>query len=203
MSYKSPFFIVKEFISPLQCEDIVERLNNNYPNTDVDDVPVKNIKYNNLTELRILPALEDILPKLENYYSFKTKGILPFKFEWYVEDFKVEPPQTLSYVYRKHKWTRVSEISFTGIIFLTDYNDKPPFDNDFEVYGGKLEFMTHRFGFNPQRGTLVCFPEGPNFINTTAQINAGELNQIRFHIVAETPYNYDPNNFPGNYKVWF
>lgn len=203
MQFKSPFFVVENFISPLLCEDIINRLNHTYPDTDKQDRPLKSIKYNKLTEIRVLPHIENILPKLEEYYGFETNGILPFIFEWYVEDFKVEPARSAAFEFKKQEWVRISDIGFTGVIFLNDYNDKPPFDNDFEVYGGKLEFLTHQFGFNPKRGTLVFFPEVTNFINTTSSVKAGELNQIRFHIVPTKEYIYDMAKFPGNYKVWF
>ena len=203
MNNKSPFFLVDEFISPLMCEDIIFRLNHIYPDVDLNDVPLKSIKYNALTEIRILPMLEELIPELENYFEFEYEGILPFKFEWFVEGFKVQPPSCESYTYTKTGWMRIKDIGFTGVIFLNDSNSNPPFDNDFEVYGGKLEFTNHQFGFNPKRGLLVVYPEAPNFINTTAPVKAGELNQIRFHIVPTIPYKYDMKHFPGNYKVWF
>ena len=58
---KSPFFIVPEFLSPLECEDIVNRSYFEFPNT-VNGVPVKSTTQNLLTQNRILPYLEDIIP---------------------------------------------------------------------------------------------------------------------------------------------
>ena len=203
MTSKNPFFLIEEFVSPLQCEDIITRLKHTIPDSDINDVPYKTIKYNELTEFRLLPQLEALMPTLEQYYSFEAKGILPFNFEWYVEGFHVEPHRCGSFVYQNKKWVRVSDIGFTGIIFLNDYNDSPPFDQDFEVVGGKLEFMNHQFSFNPRRGTLVFFPAAPNFMHTTGPIQAGELNQIRIHVVPTIQYNYDMTKFPGNYKIWF
>ena len=200
---KSPFYIVKEFISPLMCEDIVYRLNHSFPDEDKDGQPLKTIRLNNLTEIRVLPKLEELVPKLEAYYNFETHGIESFDFEWYVEGFKPEGSKCKNFTYLNKKWKRCSDIDFTGVIFLNDYNNAMPFDPDYEVCGGKLEFYTHQFGFNPQRGTLIFFPECPNFINTTGPIEAGELTQIRFHIVPKTPYNYDMKMFPGDYRVWF
>ena len=200
---KSPFFIVEEFISPLMCEDIIERLNHNYPDEDKDGTPLKTIRANPLTELRVLPILEELIPTLEHYYNFETYGIQTFDFEWYVEGFKTEPAKCKNFMYQQKKWVRISDIDFTGVIFLNDYNSEMPFDPLYEVYGGKLEFLTHQFGFNPSRGTLVFFPEGPNFVNTVGPIHAGELTQIRFHIRPKLRYNYDMNKFMGNYKIWF
>lgn len=205
MTDKSPFVVIDNFVSPLLCEDIIQRLNHTYPDCDAYNVPLKTTKFNKLTELRVEPLLENYIPMLEQYYSFETMGILPFTFEWFVEGFKIEPAKSISFAYdnNKRKWTRISDIGFTGVVFLNDYNDKEPYDDSYEVCGGKLEFATHNFGFNPKRGTVVFFPEAPNFVNTTTEIQVGELNQIRIHIVPTVLYNYDINKFPGNYKTWF
>ena len=202
-NYKSPFFIIEDFISPLFCEDIINRLNNVYPDADKDNKFLKTIRYNNLSEFRILPYLERIVPQLEEYYNFVSKGILRLSFEWLVEDYVVESPRCLNYKMVNNKWARINDIGITGIVFLNDFNDKSDFDSDFEVYGGKLEFINHNLNITPKRGTVVFFPEGPNFLNTNSSINAGELNQIRIHIASEENYNYDMNKFPGNYKTWF
>jgi hypothetical protein len=200
---KSPFVVVDEFVSPLQCEDIIYRLNNSFPDTDVNDVPFMTVRYSELTEDVLLPSIENLMPKLEKYYGFELNGILPFQLEWYVEGCHIEPHRCTSFVYKDKKWVRVSDIGFTGIIFLNDYNNAPPFDPDFEVSGGRLEFINHQFSFNPRRGTLVFFPAAPNFMHTTGPIEAGELNQIRFHVVPKIPYNYDMAKFPGTFREWF
>jgi hypothetical protein len=101
------------------------------------------------------------------------------------------------------KWERSNNNDFAAILFLNEYNDNPAFDSDFEVYGGQLEFLTHGFSFNPRRGTLIIFPGAPNFINNTATVTVGELNQIRIHFAAHELFVYDMNKFLGNYKVWF
>lgn len=200
---KSPFFVIKEFISPLMCEDIISRLNNNYPDTTVDDQPVKTIKYNKFVEMRLLPFLEPLIPVIEEYYGFEHQGILPLTFEWIVEDSVVENAKSDNSTLKDGKWRLSNDIDFTGVLFLTDYNDKAGFDVNFEVFGGKLEFPTHQFGFSPTRGTLVIFPSGPNFVHATSKVHAGELNQVRIHFVAKKRYKYDMRNFPGNYAVWF
>ena len=200
---RSPFFIIQEFISPLMCEDIVSRLNNTYPDTTIEDQPVKTIKHNKLTEMRIQPFLENIIPTLEEYYGFEHRGILPLTYEWIVEGSVPEKAKSDNSVYIEGKWKLTNDIDFTGILFLSDYNDKSGFDSEFEVFGGKLEFPTHRFGFTPKRGTLIVFPSGPNFIHATSEIYAGELNQVRIHFVATSRYKYDMKKFPGNYSVWF
>jgi hypothetical protein len=203
MSSKSPFYVVDELVSPLQCEDIICRLAHTVPDSDVNDVPLKTLRYNEHTESGLLPYLDDLVPTWEQYYGFELEGILPFQIEWYVEGFQIEPHRCGSFVYMDKRWVRTSDVGFTAIIFLNDYNVTPPFDPDFEVCGGRLEFLNHKFSFNPRRGTLVFFPAAPNFMHTTGPIQAGELNQIRVSFVPKTPYNYDMTKFPGNYLEWF
>jgi hypothetical protein len=201
--HKSPFFVVKQFISPLACEDIINRLNHTFPDENRHGQPIKTIKHNKLSEIRILPHIEDLVPKLEEYYGFELEGILPFNFEWLVEGCELQKPICENSAMIDGEWRKINDYDFTGIIFLNDYQSVVPFDNRFEVKGGKLQFLNHNFAFNPQRGTLVIFPSGPNFINHTTEVVAGELNQIRFHMVATTPYQYDMRKFPGTHKDWF
>jgi hypothetical protein len=203
MTPKSPFFVVENFLSPLMCEDIIARLNHNLPDFDINDNPVKTIRTNRLTEMRVLPFIEELIPELENYYSFEMDGILPFRFEWFVDGAPADPLYTEAFTFVDNKWKRTADVGFTGIIFLNEYNNTPPFDQEFEVCGGKLNFPNHQFSFEPRRGTLVFFPEAPNFVRATSKVEAGELTQIVFHVVPTVPYNYDMNNFPGNYKSWF
>mgnify|MGYP003124739090 FL=1 len=100
-------------------------------------------------------------------------------------------------------WQKVKDYDFTVVVFLNDYNNEVTFDERFEVRGGKLEFLTHDFGFNAERGTAVVFPCRPNFISSISPIEAGDLNLLRFHIIAKDEYQYDMDNFPGGYKEWF
>lgn len=201
---KSPFVVVQNFLSPLFCEDIITRLNHTYPNRDIDNKIIKTVKTNRLSDIRILNELEQILPDLEEYYNFKREGILPFDYEWYVAGCKEEQPRCENSAYGNNGWIRINDYDFTGIIFLNDYQEKIPFDSDYEVFGGKLEFPNHQFSFNPSRGTLIFFPGNQHFINHTSLIKFGELNQIRFHVVAEnTPWQYDKTQFGGTYLDWF
>lgn len=123
-------------------------------------------------------------------------------FEWFPEeskgDFICENSE-----YLRHKWLRTRQRDLTGIIFLSDYQESLPFEQDYEVYGGKLEFVQHHFSFQPKRGTLIIFPSDPHFINITSKIIAGDLFQVRFHIAATQSYLYNPTVFPGDYSSWF
>lgn len=203
MSTKSPFYVIKDFISPLNCEDIIFRLNHTNPDYDEKDNPIKTVKNNRLSDYRVLPYIENIIPDIEEYYEFERQGILPLNYEWFVQNFEAERPRCENSAFINNKWVRINDYDLTGIIFLNDYQDTPPFDDTYEVVGGKLEFLNHNFAFNPNRGSLIIFPGNEYFINNTSPILAGALNQIRFHIVGETPLIYDPDKFNGTYKDWF
>lgn len=202
---KSPFLIFKEFISPLQCEEIITGNNNTHPNFDKDGKVQPLIVANKLAEIRLTPIIvEEVIPAIESYYNVDVKGIKPFDMEWYSAGYEGKmTPRCENSVLMNGKWVRSNGNDFTGIIFLNDYRDTPPFDPEFEVFGGKLEFVTHNFGFNPERGTLIVFPGAPNFINVTGEVKVGELTQIRFHIATHELFVYDMNKFKGNYEIWF
>lgn len=199
---KSPFFVIPNFISPLECEDIISRSHFDFPNT-IEGKPIKSITQNVLTQNRILPYLEELIPTLEEYYGFEHAGILPLNIECYPQNCIQEGLRCENSWYKDGKWSRINDTDFTGIIFLKDHSTDKNFDDYFEVYGGKLEFPTHRFGFNPQRGTLVVFPSGPNFTHQTQSPKFGDLYQIRISFVPTEPYKYDMGKFPGNYTTWF
>lgn len=202
MSDKSPFYVVEEFISPLMCEDLVDACEFNEPNYDRGGHAAKTIKTNETGEQMLFERLQHILPDLQTYYQLKYKGTERMTFEWFPQEsagqFVCENSE-----YLRNKWLRTRNRDLTAILFLSDYQEKTPFEQEFEVYGGKLEFVQHKFGFNPQRGTLVVFPSDPHFINITTRVVAGDLYQVRIQLAAQTPYLYNPQDFPGNYTTWF
>jgi hypothetical protein len=202
---RSPFLIFEEFISPLQCEEIVIGNDNNFPNYDKQGKIQPLFFYNKFAEVRLTPQIADIVvPKVESHYNVEVKGITEFEFEWYPAGY--EGTGKLRYENSSRingSWQRINDHDFTGVIFLNDYNDKTPFDDEFEVYGGSLEFPTHEFSFNPVRGTLVLFPGAPNFANHVSAVHAGESTLIRFHVATHDPYEYNMQEFPGDYRTWF
>lgn len=201
---KSPFLVYENFISPLLCEQIVDNVDVIIPDTDVDGKPTKMIRHDEESELLIYDRLKPLYSKLESYYQgFKHRGTERMSFEWYPQGMKAAHPHCESSDYLRKKWLRTRDRDLTGVLFMSDYQEQIPFDNDFEVYGGKLEFPQHNFGFNPQRGTLIVFPSCPHFINGTTTIEAGDLFQVRFHLAATMPYLYQPNQFPGDFTTWF
>lgn len=202
MTPKSPFLIIEDFLSPLTCEEIIENLDLLFPDTDKDGNPVPKINHHEVNELIMFDRIRGIVPQIEQYYEIQYQGTESMAFEWFPEGTEGTVVSENSRYLRK-KWLRTENRDITGVVFLCDYQETTPFDSDYEVYGGKLEFPQWQFGFNPRRGTLVLYPSVPNFLNKTTTIKAGELYQVRFHIAAKTVLLFDPKLFPGNYKVWF
>lgn len=202
MSSKSPFYVIREFASPLLCEDIVDACDFTVPDKDKEGKEVKTQKTQERAEQYVYERLLLALPEIQAHYQFLYKGTERIQFEWF-------PAQSTGHLqaensdFLRGKWLRTRVRDFTGILFLSDYQDKVPFDGDFEVYGGKLEFPQHKFGFNPERGTLIVFPSDPHFINITTEVFAGDLFQARIQIAAQSTYIYNPQSFPGNYTTWF
>ena len=199
---KSPFYVIRDFLSPKQCEIIVDDLGYYSPDFDKEGNPIKMMRHHQESEKLIYEKFKPLIPTLEKYYNFEHRGTEFITFEFYPEGHIPEPHCENSKWINK-KWVRTKDRDFSIILFLSDYQDNIPFDSDYEVYGGKLEFPQHKFGFNPERGTLIIFPSGPHFINAIAEINAGDLFLAKFHLAAKTPYLYQPSEFPGDYRTWF
>jgi hypothetical protein len=199
---KSPFKVYRQFLSPKICEQFCDSIGFTDPDTDTNGNPIKMVKHNPAVEEVVYNKLQLLVPDLEQYYGITYKGTEQVMVEWFSEGVIGKPTCENSY-YLKKKWVRTLPRDLTGILFMSDYQNTPDFDSDYEVYGGKLEFPQHGFGFNPERGTLIIYPSVPHFINATAEIKAGELYQARIHISATVPFLYDPNRFPGDYTNWF
>lgn len=201
-SPKSPFLVFQNFLSPKACEAIVDSLGFYSPDTDHEGNPIKMFRFHSESEELIFSQLKPLTETITRYFNVGYRGTEQIIFEYLAEGTVSEPIcENSNYV--KKKWVRTRDRDLTGVLFLCDYNDNPPFDSDYEVYGGKLEFPQHGFGFNPQRGTLVIYPSGPHFINANAAVLSGDLFQARIHIAASEPLLYDPRMFPGDYRTWF
>lgn len=202
MQTKSPFYIIEDFISPLMCEELLDVCDFNVPDQDKEGHEVRTEKTCERAEAMLYERLLLALPEIQAHYSFLYKGTERIKFEWF-PDGSEGTPHAENSEFLRGKWLRCRQRDITAVLFLSDYQDKTPFEDEFEVLGGKLEFPQHQFGFNPQRGTLVFFPSDPHFINVTSRILVGDLFQARIQIAAQTPYIYNPADFPGNYTTWF
>lgn len=202
-SPKSPFKIYRNFLSPKLCEQFCDKIGFTDPDFDaITNEPKKMVKFNDDIQLAIYSRLEMLVPELQKYYGFDYAGTEQIMVEWYAEGVTGKPLCENSNFVGK-KWLRTRERDLSGVVFFSEYQDQPTFDSEYEVYGGKLEFPQHGFGFNPERGTMIIYPSAPHFINANAKILAGELYQARFHIAGKTPYLYDPSKFPGDFRSWF
>lgn len=200
---KSPFLALPEFISPLDCEDILSSLDLSYPNTNEKDAPIKTVLKAPITQSRIWKRAEEYFDSIEAYYDVEIDSMNAVDVEWYPESCVEESPRCENSIYISDKWRVMNDYDFTMVVFLKDFNSNPDFDIDFECYGGKLEFINHQFGFNPQRGTAILFPGNQYFINRTASPKMGDAMQLRTHLTCTERFKYHPQNYEGNYKTWF
>lgn len=189
----SPFIIEQNLLSPSLCEDVIQFI----------DLDLMSSSYKEDIELVIFEHIQNILPNFEQYYSVNYKQISNIDFEDLYQGYKSKSSISDNSLFINGKWTRIHDIDFTGIIFLSDFNNKPPFSKSFEVYGGKLEFPQHKFGFNPERGTLIMFPSDPHFHYNFSDVQVGKSYYIKFNITCTNEFVYNRNNFKGNYLTWF
>lgn len=199
---KSPFYIVDDFLSPLACEEILLQLDFIVPDMNQDDEEVFTSKTHEGAEQIVFERLLQIIPDIEEHYGLTYRGTERVNFEWFPEGSEGEAHAENSNFLRG-KWLRTKQRDLTAVLFLSDYHNDANFDEDYEVYGGKLEFPQHKFGFNPKRGTLVVYPSAPHFINATSKVIVGDLFQARLHIATEEMFIYQPSDYPGNYTMWF
>lgn len=199
---KSPFYVVQDFLSPQMCEDIVDTLDFTVPDLDKDLRPVETHKSNDFAEQVVYERFLQLLPKLEEYYGITYKGTERVQFEW-LPTGAVGEAHAENANFLRGKWLKTKQRDLTAVLFLSDYNESVDYEQEFEVYGGKLEFPQHKFGFSPRRGTLVVFPSDPHFINITSPVFVGDLFQARIQVAAQTTLIYQPTDFPGNYTMWF
>lgn len=199
---RSPFLVLQNFLSPKVCESIVDELGFYTPDKNTEGKPIKMFRHNDKSEELIFDRLDPKINEMMDYYQADYKGTEKMIFEYLAEGTVTEPICENSN-YLKKKWVRTYDRDFTCVLFLCNYNDSPQFDSEYEVYGGKLEFPQHGFGFNPERGTLIMYPSGPHFINANAAVEAGDLLQVRIHMACKLPYLYQPGDFPGDFTNWF
>lgn len=204
---KSPFLIFQDFISPLQCESIVDDLDLTIPDEDINGKPINMIIHHDRLEHMVYEKFIQKISEIEKHYIVSHKATTEMDFIWVPQGSKkLEPTCENSRLLKgngKQGWARVKDRDLSCVLFLSDYCNTPNFDSLYEVYGGKLEFPTWNFGFNPERGTMIVYPSTPNFINVISDVFVGDLILCKFHISTIVPFIFKPNDFPGNYKNWF
>lgn len=212
---KSPFTVVQEFLSPKQCEDLLDAYKVKTPNLDKDGNPIKFIKtiLPNLGQELILQKLREIIPDIEERYNAIYRGTELLEIVHYPEygNRPAENPYCASAQYIRKKWVKTKDIDLTGVIWLKDFQDHVPLDPRYEVYGGKMEFPGLDFSLVPERGTLTLWPASPHFITAISPVLVSDLYLIKVNIAISakdgTMWLYQPQNFPiskeGVIMSWF
>jgi len=200
---KSPFLVYQDFLPDADCDRIADEVRV-APTFDQDGVPQPMHRHHEQAEKELFEKFKTIVPQLESYFGVKYKGTEHLVFQQFpVTNKPAEAPHCENAVFKRKKWVKVRDRDLTGILWLKNFQDKPPFNIEREVLGGKLEFPVYQFGFQPQKGTLVVYPACERFISLTAPILVGELQCVRFHVAAEGIWIYNPADFPGDYRSWF
>jgi hypothetical protein len=198
---RSPFLIFEEALSPMQCEEIIQNANFLFPDVDKHNVPVVSVKHTELAHTLITQFLDSKAAEIEAHYQNEIVDYEPTRVLW--SDSSVAPNPVCDNSSRiKGKWLRIHNRDITAVVFLSDYNETPPFDGDFEVYGGKMEFPTWGFGFNPQRGTMVVYPSDPHFTHVFSQVEVGDLYATKTFVSFKSGLLFQPSDFPGTYVDW-
>jgi hypothetical protein len=193
---RSPFLIIPEFISPLMCEEIVDEIDfNGFALDPSTNRPLKTIFNNRRCDVVIANALELAYPLIENHFGAEVGGYESISYEWFPEGCVVAPAAIDGYTLAGRRWMRSGVEDLILVVFMSEFNNKPPFDTDFEVFGGKLEFPSFGFGFKPQMGTAIVFPSAPNFVHGSSGTRLGDLFQIRVRLTTVNPYRYDATKF--------
>ena len=206
---RSPFLVVQDFLSPAACERIIKEINVEVADTE-DNMPLKMERHHQIIANDIAIQFQEmVVPAIEKQFDVRYKALEVPVFQYFPENPNVpaDAAGCENSKFIKRKWVMVKDIDLVGYVWLKDYNETAPFDPEFEVYGGKMEFPVYDFSLVPQRGTLVVFPAGPHFIKLISPIMYGDLYQIKLSIkvCAEdgTRWLYQPDQFQGNYKDWF
>lgn len=184
MKKPSPFFIIEEFISPLQCENI---RNLNF---------VKNSKIPHVQTIKdgqklIINSLLDYKDEIEKRFNGVINSDIKSLFLQFPENPAIpcQSVQIDSWQLIRRKWTKIKNIDLIGLIPLKTYNSEVPIDVGFETYGSKIEFPNFNFGILPERGSLILFPSAPNFNYAISHNLLGGIEFIKIHIVLSVDSN--------------
>ena len=206
ITIKSPFYVVEDFLSPKQCEELVSQYEVRTPNLNRDGDPIKLER--TLTadkgQTLVMSKLRSHIESIEHKYDALYVGTEPIVITHYPEFQKApaSPPTCENSHYVKRRWIKTKDIELTGIVWLKDYQDEVPLDPRYEVFGGKTELPAYNFSLVPQRGTLIMFPAYPHFITCISPVLVGDLYQLKINMsITEkdgSVWLYDPSKFRAN-----
>lgn len=205
MASKSPFLVIQNFISNQLCDEIADKAR--VEPLLGDDGQAQAIERHFIEgEDLIFDQLQPIIPQIEEHFTgFDYRGTEHMVFQQFpvTNGRLAEEPHCENAVFKRKKWVKVKDRDLTGLLWLKDFQDAPPFNPKRQVLGGKLEFPVYNFGFQPQKGTLVIYPACERFISLTSPVLVGELQCVRIHMCSKGMYLYDPQNYPGDFRTWF
>lgn len=185
MGTKSPFFVVKSFVSPMVCETIVDRLFDKqvrYAKNGrvvIDDDNTTNEIYK-----RFIPVIKSI----EEYFDYQNMGV----------DIDIERYFTGSdeFSFLTHKDFKTKQThAFEGLLFLSDYQETPPLELEYEVYGGKVKFTSWNFRVLPNRGNMIIFPKNIRFKHIITPVEVGNLFLIRLKLKSTKRWIYEKSKY--------
>jgi len=78
---RTPFVVVQNFISPKQCEIIVDDLGYYEPDTNPEGKPIKMMRGHADSEGLVYSKFQPMIPTLEKYYGFEHRGTEHISFE--------------------------------------------------------------------------------------------------------------------------
>jgi hypothetical protein len=207
-----PFIVAEDFLSPLRCENIVKQYGIRRPSFDERGLPInqKRDLESDVTFPLTSDLLSDFTSEIEQRYNAKLRSDQPiYKFIQYFENSKEKPEGMgcANSVYQRKKWTRSRDVDLVGYIWLKSYCGTVPLDPREEVYGGKLEFPRWNCSLTPNRGTMVIFPAGPQFLTSVSHVLVGSLELIKFGIKLQAPdgepWSFEGERYSGEFPEWF
>ena len=202
---KSPFLVFQDFITAEEADTIASMVRVE-PLLNEEGEPQPLERFHEPAETMLFEKLKPLVPTLESHYSgFTYRGTEPLLFQQFpvTNGQPAEAPHCENAVFKRKRWIRVRDRDLTGLLWLKDYREAPPFDIKQHVLGGKLEFPVFNFGFQPQKGTLTVYPACERFISLTSAVLVGELQCVRVQISGEGIWLYDPIDYPGDFRDWF
>jgi len=204
MTIKSPFLVFQHFITPDLCDQLAKKVRVE-PLKNDDEVFQSSERFHTEAEATIFELFKPLIPEIEEHFNLTYRGTEHLVFQQFpVTNGKLaEEPHSENSVFKRKRWVKVRDRDLTGILWLKDHQETPPFDTETQVLGGKIEFPVYNFGLQAQKGTLVIYPGNERFISLTSPILVGELQCVRFHICAEGIWIYNPANFQGDFRTWF